>query len=191
VELPVVDGRSLEGEAVLEVAKLMCIAARTAPKSGGIDDVLTAVVTGEEKNRLAEEMEKLYEETGHKGFLRDARNVRDSEVVVLIGVRGAKHFEFEVNCGACGFAGCSAFEQVEKKRRARDFIGPNCMFKLLDLGIAIGSAVKTASIHNVDNRVMYRIGAAAVRLNYLPEASVVMGIPLSAKGKSIYFDRKM
>ncbi|MCD6408722.1 MAG: hypothetical protein J7L98_00040 [Candidatus Verstraetearchaeota archaeon] len=189
--MPLVDGRSLEGEAVLEVAKLMCIAARTAPKSGGIDDILTAVVTGEERDRLAEEMEKIYEETGQKGFLRDAKNVRDSEVVVLIGVRGAKHLEPEMNCGACGFAGCSAFEQVEKKRRARDFIGPNCMFKLLDLGIAIGSAVKTASIHNVDNRVMYRIGAAAVRLNYLPEASVVMGIPLSAKGKSIYFDRKM
>jgi uncharacterized ferredoxin-like protein len=29
-----------------------------------------------------------------------------------------------------------------------------------------------------------------MRLNMLPEASVVMGIPLSAKGKSVYFDRK-
>ena len=43
---------------------------------------------------------------------------------------------------------------------------------------------------NVDNRIMYRIGVAARRLNMLPEARVIMGIPLSAKGKSIYFDRK-
>jgi uncharacterized ferredoxin-like protein len=49
--------------------------------------------------------------------------------------------------------------------------------------------VKTASMLNVDNRVMYRVGTAALKLNLLPEATVVMGIPVSAKGKSIYFDR--
>ena len=42
-----------------------------------------------------------------------------------------------------------------------DFKGPNCMLRLLDLGIALGSAVKTAQIHNVDNRIMYRAGVAA------------------------------
>ncbi|HDI12470.1 MAG TPA: hypothetical protein ENF63_02630, partial [Candidatus Bathyarchaeota archaeon] len=72
----------------------------------------------------------------------------------------------------------------------QDFFGPNCIFKLLDLGIALGSAVKTASMLNIDNRIMYRVGVAAKRLGMLPEASVIMGIPLSAKGKSIYFDRK-
>jgi uncharacterized ferredoxin-like protein len=36
---------------------------------------------------------------------------------------------------------------------------------------------------------MYSIGTAAKQLNYLPEASIVMGIPLSAKGKSKYYDR--
>ncbi|NIW13637.1 MAG: hypothetical protein GWN31_06835, partial [Candidatus Thorarchaeota archaeon] len=30
----------------------------------------------------------------------------------------------------------------------------------------------------------------ARRLNMMLEASVIMGIPVSAKGKSIYFDRK-
>ncbi len=53
----------------------------------------------------------------------------------------------------------------------------------------MGSAAKTASNLNVDNRIMYRIGAAARRLNMMPEASVIMGIPVSAKGKNIYFDR--
>ena len=50
--------------------------------------------------------------------------------------------------------------------------------------------MKTTSDINVDNRIMYRVGTAAIRLNMLPEASVVMGIPLSAKGKSIYYDRR-
>ena len=80
------------------------------------------------------------------------------------------------------------FEKVVKKS-GQDFEGPTCVFKSIDLGIALGSAVKTASILNVDNRIMYSIGTAAKQLNYLPEASIVMGIPLSAKGKSKYYDR--
>ncbi|HEM61508.1 MAG TPA: hypothetical protein ENO24_04395, partial [Chloroflexi bacterium] len=58
----------------------------------------------------------------------------------------------------------------------------------LDLGIAIGSAVKTAALLNVDNRVMYRIGPVAREMGLI-DADVVIGIPLSATGKSIYFDR--
>jgi len=60
---------------------------------------------------------------------------------------------------------------------------------LLDLGIAIGSAVKVASDLNVDNRVMFTIGVAALALG-LMDADVVIGIPLSATGKNIYFDRR-
>ncbi|MBE0557121.1 MAG: ferredoxin domain-containing protein, partial [Proteobacteria bacterium] len=52
------------------------------------------------------------------------------------------------------------------------------------------SAVKIASILNADNRIYYRIGAAVRRLRYLPEASVIMGIPLSATGKNPHFDRE-
>jgi uncharacterized ferredoxin-like protein len=165
----------------------MLVSARTAPKSGGVDDVLTLVATGPEKESLASEMDKIAEERGIEGFKRDAKNVKDSEVVVLIGARGAK--KFGMNCGACGYADCAEFEKAVKKA-GRDFVGPTCLFKALDLGIALGSAVKTASDLNVDNRIMYRIGTAAIRLNLLPEASVVMGIPLSARGKSIYFDRR-
>lgn len=170
----------------MHVARLMLISARTAPKSGGVDDILTAIVSEAEKEQLAAEMEKIAQERGLGGFIRDAKNVKDSDLVVLIGVRGAKKFEF--NCGACGYANCEEFEKAEKKS-GLDFIGPTCVFKSLDLGIAVSSAAKTASALNVDNRIMYRIGTAAKRLNMLPEATVIMGIPLSAKGKNIYFDR--
>lgn len=184
--MPVI--RSAEGErdAVLQVAKLMLISARTAPKSGGVDNILTAIVYGAQKKSLVAEMERIAEERDISGFRRDAENVRDSEAVVLIGVRGTK--SFELNCGACGYANCIEFEDAEKKL-GQDFKGATCLFKALDLGIALGSAVKTASMLNVDNRIMYRIGAAARRLKMLPEATVIMGIPLSASGKNIYFDR--
>jgi uncharacterized ferredoxin-like protein len=56
------------------------------------------------------------------------------------------------------------------------------------MGIALGSAVKTAGMLNVDNRIMYRVGVA-VREMGLVDWEFVMGIPLSVTGKSIYFDR--
>ena len=58
----------------------------------------------------------------------------------------------------------------------------------MDLGIALGSAVKTASEMNIDNRLMYTLGAAAKELELL-DADVIIDIPLSATGKNIYFDR--
>jgi len=184
---PIIESKNGEKDAILETAKLMLTAARTAPKSGGVDDVLTMIVYGKEKNAIANKMEEIAEKRKNKGFRRDAKNVRDSEALVLIGVRGDK--SFGLNCGACGYKNCKKFNEA-KRKFGQDFLGPTCVFKALDLGIALGSAAKTASILNVDNRIMYRIGTAALKLKLLPDATVIMGIPMSAKGKSIYFDRK-
>jgi uncharacterized ferredoxin-like protein len=183
---PIVESDNAEKEALVQAARYMLIAARTAPKTAGVDDVLTLIVYGKEKDRIAERMEKIAETRKIESFRRDAKNLRDSEAVVLIGVRGSK--SMGLNCGACGYESCEEFERAEKKP-GRDFVGPTCLFKALDLGIASGSAAKTASLLNVDNRIMYRIGAAASKLKMLPEATAIVGIPISAKGKSIYFDR--
>jgi uncharacterized ferredoxin-like protein len=184
--MPIINSKDAEKDGLLHVSKLMLLSARTAPKSGGVDDILTAIVSGQEKESLAKEMDKIAEKRNAHGFRRDAGNVRNSENVLLIGVRGT--VQFGLDCGSCGYTNCEEFKRAKKKMQ-RDFVGPNCIFKILDLGIALGSAVKTASLHNVDNRIMYRIGAAAKRMQILPEASVIIGIPVSAKGKSIYFDR--
>jgi uncharacterized ferredoxin-like protein len=183
---PITEGTEAEKEAILEAAKLMLVAARTAPKTGGKDDIVTAIVHGHEKDLVAEKMEQIGEERGLEGFKRDAKNVRDSEAVVLVAVKGNK--SVGLNCGGCGFENCEEFNKQEKKL-GKDFIGAQCIYKSLDLGIALGSAAKVASILNIDNRIMYRIGSAAMKLKLLPEASVIMGIPLSALGKNIYFDR--
>lgn len=184
---PTIESVKGEHDGLLEIARLMLIAARTAPKTAGMDDILTCIVYGGEKEAIAEVMEKMAEERRIEGFKRDAKNVRDSEAVVLIGVRGNK--SVGLNCSACGSENCKEFEEKEKKL-GRDFYGANCIFKALDLGIALGSAVKIASMLNVDNRIMYRVGTASMRLKLLPEATVIMGIPISAKGKNIYFDRR-
>ncbi len=184
---PKIESKNGEQEAILETAKLMLAAARTAPKTAGIDDILTLIVYGEEKDAIAEKMYEIAEQRKIEGFRRDANNVKDSDAVVLIGVRGKK--SVGLNCGACGYKNCEEFEKAQKEM-GQDFAGPTCVFKALDLGIALGSAVKIASLLNVDNRIMYRVGTAALKLNLLPEATVAMGIPLSVKGKSIYFDRR-
>lgn len=184
--MPILDGKEQERQGIMDTANLMVVAARTAPKSGGVDDILTAVVYGQEVEALAADMEKIALERNVEAWGRQAQNVRVADVIVLIGVRGTKRYV--TNCGACGYPSCDEFEKA-KKRLGQDFDGPNCVFKSIDFGIAIGSAVKIASLLNADNRIFYRIGAAAKRLHYMPEASIIMGIPLSAKGKNPYFDR--
>ena len=59
----------------------------------------------------------------------------------------------------------------------------------MDLGIALGSAVKLAAELCIDNRMMYTIGVAAKELRLL-DSDIIIGIPLSVTGKSPYFDRK-
>ena len=184
--MPILAGKDQERQGVMEIANLMVVSARTAPKSGGRDDILTAIVYGQEIEDLAVDMEKIGAERNVEAWGQQAQNARNSEIIVLVGARGTK--PYVTNCGACGYASCEAFDKAEKRHR-QDFDGPNCIFKTLDLGIAVGSAVKTASLLNADNRIFYRIGVAAKRLNYIPEASIIMGIPLSVKGKNPYFDR--
>ena len=165
------------------VAGLMALAARTAPKTGGKDQIRLKVIQGEELERLADAMHAYGQESGKRNFDRDGENVRRSEALLLIGLEEAA--TSGLNCGACGYSRCS---ELEKAREGPEFAGPSCFWRGVDLGIALGSAVKTASILNADNRIMYRAGVAARRLG-LMEARVVVGIPLSATGKNIYFDR--
>ena len=171
-------------QAIEMVADLMAVAATTAPKSKGENFVETKVITGEALKKLAREMVRFGKRTKKMDFDRDAKNVAESAAVVLIGL--SKATVLGLNCGACGYPECKLLQQAEKCEA--EFVGPHCAFRLLDLGIALGSAVKTAGILNVDNRIMYRAGAVA-RDMQLVDWDVVMGIPLSVSGKSIYFDR--
>ena len=51
--------KQAEEEAVLQTARAMCQAARTSPKAKGMDFVHTAILTGEEKEKLCSEMDRL------------------------------------------------------------------------------------------------------------------------------------
>jgi uncharacterized ferredoxin-like protein len=183
---PKIESERGEKEALLGAARLMLVAARTSPKTTGVDDVLTLIVYGGDKDAIAGKMEEIARKRRIEGFNRDAKNVRDSEAVLLVGVRGSK--SVGLDCGSCGYESCREFDK-SVKRQGKDFRGPTCVFKALDMGISLGSSVKTASMLDVDNRIMYRVGTAASKLNMLPQATIILGVPISAKGKNLYFDR--
>lgn len=163
------------------VAELMTLAARTAPKASGRDFIVTSLVEGDDLKRLGKEMIADGERTSRPNRSRDGRNVLESEILVLIGLEDSD--VLGLDCAACGSEVC-----IEPNTIEGEFRGPNCALRQLDLGIAIGSAVKAASMMNADNRIMYNAGVVARRLG-LTDADFVMGIPLAATGKSIYFDR--
>jgi len=171
-------------DVLITVAKLMELSARTAPKAVGQDYIEIKILCGEDKDIVGKEMLKIGEKNKSAGFNRDGQNVLHSQVLVMIGL--LKHPGIGMNCGACGYETCSEFSEHSIDGI---FLGPNCAHRLADLGIAIGSAVKTASMHNADNRVMYRAGNAARALGIM-KSNIVYGIPLSGTGKNIFFDRK-
>ncbi len=178
-------------KAVEIVAELMSLSARTAPKGRGQDCVVIKVVTGEELVVLSKELRRLGEARSIKFFLRDAGNLERSDACLLLGSKAAD--SVGLDCGGCGYATCKEMQEAQKSFQENEpekpFHGPNCVIKMADLGIALGSAAKTASLHNVDNRVMFTAGVAALSLNWLEGCSVAYGLPLKASGKSIYFDR--
>ena len=100
-----------EQEAIMHTAKAMCQAARTAPKTKGMDYIHTAILTGEEKDKLAEEMIKLGKKYDYGFFIRDAGNVRTSDAVVLIGVKNTVRGLNE-GCSFCGFENCKECNSI-------------------------------------------------------------------------------
>jgi uncharacterized ferredoxin-like protein len=185
------DGPNAEREAVKAAACLMAAAARTAPKTRGLDSLQTLILDGEDLEILAKAMEaKVHDKpTKVASFARDAKNVRGSVAVLLLGVTGEpKNPQVPLNCGACGSATCQEFI-LSAKTEGEDFHGPLCVYQAIDLGIALGSAAKLSAELCIDSRIMYSIGAAARKAGYLADCEVVMGLPLSVTGKSPYFDR--
>jgi uncharacterized ferredoxin-like protein len=176
---------------VTEMAvKLMAASARTAPKAGGKDFMEIVVITKDEdlKNIAQAMREYAPRSTNEAYWLRDASNIENSESLLLIGL--SKPVTAGYDCGACGYSTCAEFARNrELKDKEMGYSGPHCVMRMIDIGVALSSAAKTASILNVDNRVQQRVGAAARAIGLI-KGEVVMGIPVSITGKSIYYDRQ-
>jgi uncharacterized ferredoxin-like protein len=188
--------------AVHHVAELCAIAAMTAPKSGGqllakgAKPFIETVIV-EDPNTLARLAAWLRERgTRLKDpiWFRDAEVAEKLDLVLFIGL--ARWYPPVYDCGACGYATCAQFLKalsVQREKEERDdweFPGPICQIRCIDLGIAVGSAAKIASLNNVDARCQTRIAAAARHLGVIA-SDIAVGLSMSVSHKNIFFDRAM
>lgn len=171
----ILNERDARHEHILQVARQMMTAARTAPKGKGIDIIEVALITDEEIKQLSDTMIAMVEEHGMKFFLRDAANILSAECVVLIGTRKQTQ---GLNCGHCGFATCAGRTD-----------GVPCALNSIDVGIAIGSACATAADLRVDTcDVLRRTGSTTPELaERLQDGN---GHPGKCILKNPFFDRK-
>ena len=149
-----------KGELIRSVARLCAAAAVTAPKSGGqlflrgkplfietvfVDDRETLL-------RLAGWMRQRGRERRQEIWWRDAALAERLDGVLFIGLKD--WYPPIYDCGACGYATCAEFVEATRQRRADseafEFKGPQCNLRDIDLGIAVGSAAKAASLYNID-----------------------------------------
>jgi len=165
---------------LIEAAKEMAVAARTAPKGRGRDQLHILILTGQEKDAVAEKMREIGEREDIAFFRRDSENLLTAPVLLLIGTETTP---LEVpHCGYCGLADCA------ENREAGTI---PCAFSSGDLGIAFGSAVALAAHRHVDNRIMFTAGKASIECGIFPsKVKMAHGILLSATGKNPFFDRK-
>jgi len=171
----------------------------TAPKSGGqlflkgSKPFMETVIVDDKTvlHRLAEWMRARGKQLKAPLWVRDADDAEKLDVVLFIGL--SKWYPPLYDCGACGFATCAEFLRAapgtQKSAGAEDwdFAGPICQLRAIDLGVAVGSAAKTAALHNIDARCQTRIASAA-RHNGVIQADMAVALSMSVTHKNIFFD---
>ncbi len=167
--------------AIHDIALKMMIAARTAPKGKGIDNMVISCADEKTIASISAKMMELVDKRGWPhSFARDAENILAAPYMLLLGSK-INPMRLKI-CDMCGFENC------DEKDKHPDI---PCVFNTGDLGIAIGSAVSVAMDNRVDNRIMYTVGQAVKEMNLLGEdVKIIYGIPLSVSSKNPFFDRK-
>src|SRR5207245_11209877 len=190
----------LRADTVVQVAKLMAAAAITAPKSGGqlflagkhnfMETVI--IEAADTRRQLAEWMRARGKERREAIWFRDADVAEAIDAALFVGL--ADWYPPNYDCGACGYATCAEFlhatKQLQDDSDELEFAGPQCNLRDIDLGIAVGSAAKTAAIHSIDCRCQTRIAVAARKLGVI-QADVAVALSLSLKHKNIAVDRRL
>ncbi|MDE2166304.1 MAG: hypothetical protein KGJ66_08190 [Alphaproteobacteria bacterium] len=189
-----------KGELVRTVARLCAAAAVTAPKSGGQLFlrgkplfIETVFIDGRETlARLARWMRQRGRERRQAIWLRDAALAESLDGALFIGLKD--WYPPIYDCGACGFATCAEFMEATRQRRAEsdlfEFSGPHCNLRDIDLGIAVGSAAKAASLYSVDTRCQTRIAVAARKLGLI-QSEVAVALSMTVTHKNPGFDARM
>src|SRR6266566_541400 len=190
----------LRAATVRQVAQLMAAAAITAPKSGGQlflagkPNFMETVIADDVATRrdLAAWMRARGTERRERIWFRDADAAEAADAILFVGLLPG-WYPPNYDCGACGYATCAEFLHYTKAVREQsaelEFTGPVCNLRDIDLGIAVGSAAKTAAIHSIDCRCQTRLATAARKLGII-RADVAVALSLSLTHKAVGFDRR-
>lgn len=164
---------------MLDIAGFMAVAARTAPKAKGLDNIVMKIFENKDLDALADKMIETGKDTARpQTFERDARSVRSSDCMLVVGT---KRKVLGLDCGFCGLGTCDQANTANVV----------CAYNSGDLGIAVGSAVTAAGRFHADNRIMYTVGYTVIKNSLMDDdICMALGIPLSATGKNPFFDRK-
>jgi uncharacterized ferredoxin-like protein len=188
-------------DSLRHVANLCAVAAMTAPKSGGqlflkggkpfietviVEDKATLI-------KLADWLRERGTKLKEAIWYRDADAAEKLDIVLFIGLSG--WYPPNYDCGACGYGTCAEFLRARSGYKKPDsddweFNGPVCQLRCIDLGIAVGSAAKAASMNNIDARCQTRIAAAARHLGII-DSDLAVALSMSVSHKNIFFDKKM
>jgi uncharacterized ferredoxin-like protein len=192
------DYDAIRADTVRQVAKLMAAAAITAPKSGGMlfiagkhNFVETVIVDDTDtKKTLAEWIRARGKERREAIWFRDADVAEAVDAILFVGL--SDWYPPNYDCGACGYATCAEILHETTPLRQEsvelEFVGPTCNLRDIDLGIAVGSAAKTAALHSIDCRCQTRVSVAARKLGII-QADVAVALSLSMTPKAVGFDR--
>lgn len=188
----------LRVETVVNVAKIAAAAAITAPKSGGMlflagkpNFIETTIISDKDTlQQLADWMRARGKERREGIWFRDAEVAEAIDATLLIGL--VDWYPPNYDCGACGYATCAEFLHETKELRdgsvELEFTGPTCNLRDVDLGIAIGAAVRTVAANGIDCRCQSRIVSAARKLGLI-RADFGVSLSLSMTAKSVGYDR--
>jgi uncharacterized ferredoxin-like protein len=193
--------QAISAAAVRQVATLMAAAAITAPKSGGqlflagkpafLETVI--IDNPDTRTELAGWLRARGKERREAIWFRDADVAAAVDAILFIGL-APNWYPPNYDCGACGYATCAEFLHASKTLRGEsaelEFTGPTCNVRDIDLGIAVGSAARTASLHAIDCRAQTRVAVAARKLGHI-SAEFAVALSLSVTHKAIGFDRRM
>jgi len=193
----------IEKSGVRIVAELAALAARTAPKSHGVDHFEIALASKEEIQMIGARMVAIGKEKeaellakGEKfenkakatalDWKSDGECVGASDEILLIGFNNKKLVP--KNCGLCGFETCAELLKAPTTKTTA-WPGPFCTNLAVDLGIAVSSAASVLVRHHVDNRMFFKSGIAARDLGLMTSCDCMIGLAMAATGKNQYFDR--
>ncbi|MFW6040820.1 MAG: DUF2148 domain-containing protein [Thermoplasmatota archaeon] len=164
------------------VAELMAVSGKNAPTALDKSYLDISLLDEAEKEMLVEEMFQLADELDDESYAEKGDLIEKCQRVILVGL--GDHPSLGIDCKACGYDDCKSFDSAKKKEDI--FEGPNCVFRLIDLGLAIGYILRTCRQNNVFSEILIKGGLAAKSLG-LSDCNICLAIPIYEKSRYSYF----